>query len=161
MFVGVYFISQIVPQSDDERFYLIQGSWSLLVLLFVASIYRTKTGLIICALELLHIVLNLSTCVDYLTNRSFIYPVYPIILQSINAIEAIVLIVGAPWIAISNRLKSLFGNTPFGGLFYRRDNSPLQTIRQNTVRVNRERENDTSPYGEVRREPGSNESGFE
>lgn len=104
--VGVFVISQIIPQSGDERFYLINSSWSLLVIFLVTRIQRTKTIFAICVIESIMTIVNLITCIDYLNGKGSPYAFYPTIINSLNAIEAVVLIIGAPWIGAYNRLSA-------------------------------------------------------
>ncbi len=118
--VGVFVVSQIIPQSDDERFYLINSSWSLLVIFSVTFIQRTRTVIAVCIIESIITVVNLITCIDYLNGKGSPYAVYPTIINSLNATEALVLLIGAPWIGAYNRLAAVAGNLPFINKRYHR-----------------------------------------
>lgn len=111
--MGVFFISQIVPQSSDERFYLINSSWSLLVIFCVMSIQRTKTVIAITIIESTMTIINLATCIDYVSGKGFLYGAYVAIINAMNAAEAVVLMIGAPWLGAYKRLAAIISNMPF------------------------------------------------
>lgn len=56
------------------------------------------------------ITVNLLSAFDYLNAKNSLYQFYPIIINSLHVIEAIVLMLGAPFIGITNGLVQLWSD---------------------------------------------------
>lgn len=107
--IGVFFVSQLVPQADKTWFYVIQSMWAFFILTAVLAIERSKLTLSIAFIELLAIFLNLLGCIGYITAFDYFYLRYSFILNSLNIIEAMILLAGVPLHGVFNRFSELCG----------------------------------------------------
>ncbi len=113
IFSLVYGLSIIVPKASGEVFFLVESSWSLLVIMLILSVQVNWVTLVICIFELLHISSILIVCYVYIGGdfqENLFYVNYENNQAILNSIEAAVLIAGVPWSAITNRIAYLFSN---------------------------------------------------
>lgn len=127
-FVGVAVATWFAPAPSSVWFFATQSSWSLLVIFIISNIMISKTVVALCALESLHIIHNLAVALMYSYinyHDQFIYIHYYTIIQSINAIEVLVLIYGVPWSVVRSRINSFFKrHSPISGSIFN-NRSPL------------------------------------
>lgn len=127
IWISVAIVTQFAPYPTTVWFYATQSSWSLLIVIFISRIMQSKTVLIVCFLETLHILFNLLSAYTYSYteyHEKFIYIHYEVILQFINAIEAVVLIYGVPWGGIRSRIDSFFKrNSPISSRLFNNSSS--------------------------------------
>jgi len=90
----VFFAAGEAPQADGTWFYVIQSMWSFGLLTAVLAIERSNLTICIASVELSAIFLNLLACVGYITSFEFFYHQYNVILNSLNIIEAVILLAG-------------------------------------------------------------------
>jgi len=113
VFVLVYFLGELVTGPDNEWFYAVHGLWSLLIVMLLLTIDRSKVIFAVCVLEMGHIIVNFITCFYYLGGNfstNFMYVNYPLILNVLDGLEAIILFIGAPWGGVFKRIKRIFGS---------------------------------------------------
>lgn len=110
VFVLVYFVTQVIPAPQNSLYYVTQSLWSLLIIFLLFYIQKSNIVFIICVLEMLHIIVNFITCYYYLGGNyttNIIYINYPLMLDVLDGMEAIILFIGVSWGGIFHRIKQL------------------------------------------------------
>lgn len=111
IWIFIYIVSDIVYKGlPGAAFYAKHATCSLLVVVPILAIMRSKVTIIVSCLNLVHIIVSLIVAILYTSGnykQHFMYINYPVIIQSLNATEAVVLAAGAPWIGLYNRLSDL------------------------------------------------------
>jgi len=106
--VAVFFLGKYLPPGHGAWFYATQSLWSLVVVMSVLSIERTKLTKSISGIEITIMLLNLAACIEYPTSATFYYDGYPATLNVLNFIVFLALIFGSPWAnGIIRRLQEL------------------------------------------------------
>ena len=93
---GVYFIPGYLPVLDGGEYYLHQGSWSLLAAFVALRIYHGPATIAIASIEALSIFLAGMTYQSAPAHPEFLDLYYNIV-NSLACIEALILLLGAPW----------------------------------------------------------------
>ena len=111
--LSVYLIPFLVDLSSDIYHYAQHSLLSLIVIFLACLIaYKPLTAKIILV-EVVAMCLDLFTCIEHYTSYSILNAAYTPALNFLCAIEALLLISGAPWDAIHkrfNRFLSSFNN---------------------------------------------------
>ena len=99
----VYFGSYILPDIDGPFYYVMQAAWSLALISVIFCVGTSQTVFLVASVESLFIVLQLFSCVGYLTDFEYFYNHYAIFINGLNIAELIILIMGAPIDAVAVR----------------------------------------------------------
>lgn len=111
--LSIYLLPFFMESRVDLYFYAEHSLLSLIVILLVCLInYKPLTSKIIIV-ELLAMMLDLFTCIEHFTSFSILNANYATILNIVCVLEALILILGAPWDAILKRLSRFYSGTSY------------------------------------------------
>ena len=93
---SVLLLSSIIPAADGLWFFAMQSMWSSIVLYSVLLIERSNLSQRIACVELTAMLVNLSACLDYMTDGGLFFENYVDLMKIMIYIEIAILILGMP-----------------------------------------------------------------